>query len=111
MLSFAFSSEQMLKDSGVADMNERIIMLLIATISMLLIGWVLHSFHKRKARTGIIFVIFLLISYAISGNITESGFSPLAIISTVVFVTADILIVLYLLESKEAKTLFKNKGW
>lgn len=106
--SFAFGSDQTFKEIGVFGIDERITALLAAIIPTLFLVWVLYLLHRRQARAGQVFAVFLFVSYSLWDVASGSDFSLAMFSLTIVFLIIDITIMLYLLKSKEAKALLKH---
>jgi hypothetical protein len=110
-LAFAFSSDQFLRDSGLANFEDRVVFIVTYTIIAVLYAWVIYLLHKRKTQAGIAFVITVLVTYSL-GNLQPSSSDLLlsTIILATILTAIDVVIAIFLLQSSEAKSILKSKG-
>ena len=108
-VAFSFGPDDLLKEARVLDPAVRIATVIAYIVSTALYAWAIYLLHKRSKQTVVAFVAASLVSYGLSDLIGQSDMSVSTIIFSLTFLAVELAIALFLLQSKEAKTLLKNK--
>lgn len=106
---FSFGPADLLNEAGLSDVTLRIMTVTICAISTALYAWVIYLIHKRSDQTPTAFVIASLVSYGLGELIGRTDTSISIVIISITLLAVELTIALFLLQSKEAKLLLKNK--